>query len=176
MTRNTFYRLALVACAALAVPTTIAAAEVSLGTSAATMHDYIAVLGQPYEEPRDRSLKLGEVAAGVPSVSIRIPFAFNSDRIPQSAVQTLDQLAAAMQNPALRKRQFKVIGHTDSIGSPSYNMKLSQRRAASVQAYLAAKGVTRDRLRSIGAGKSYPLDKEHPEAPENRRVQIAVDV
>jgi len=81
-----------------------------------------------------------------------------------------------MRNRTLEGRRFKVIGHTDASGSYSYNIKLSQRRAASVRAYLLQKGIPEERLRSIGVGKSAPLDPLHPEAPENRRVQIAVDV
>ena len=54
-------------------------------------------------------------------------------------------------------------GHTDSIGSADYNMGLSKRRAQSVKAYIEAKGVSADRLASVGYGEEKPVasnDKE----------------
>ncbi len=52
-----------------------------------------------------------------------------------------------------------VTGHTDRIGSDSYNLKLSQRRAESVKAYLASKGVPAERIKAEGKGKAQPITK-----------------
>jgi OmpA-OmpF porin, OOP family len=50
-----------------------------------------------------------------------------------------------------------VTGHTDRLGSQQYNQKLSERRAAAVAAYLASKGVAKDKLETLGMGKTQPV-------------------
>ncbi len=50
-----------------------------------------------------------------------------------------------------------VTGHTDRMGSQEYNQKLSERRAAAVAAYLAAKGVPRGKIETLGMGKTQPV-------------------
>ena len=50
-----------------------------------------------------------------------------------------------------------VTGHTDRLGSQQYNQKLSERRAAAVAAYLAAKGVAKDKIETLGMGKTQPV-------------------
>lgn len=50
-----------------------------------------------------------------------------------------------------------VTGHTDRLGSQQYNQKLSERRAAAVAAYLASKGVPRDKIETLGMGKTQPV-------------------
>jgi OOP family OmpA-OmpF porin len=50
-----------------------------------------------------------------------------------------------------------VTGHTDRLGSQQYNQKLSERRAAAVAAYLASKGVAKDKIETLGMGKTQPV-------------------
>lgn len=50
-----------------------------------------------------------------------------------------------------------VTGHTDRLGSQQYNQKLSERRAAAVAAYLAGKGVAKDKIETLGMGKTQPV-------------------
>lgn len=49
------------------------------------------------------------------------------------------------------------VGHTDWIGSKSYNQKLSERRAAAVKTYLVSKGISADRVLTSGMGELYPV-------------------
>jgi len=49
-----------------------------------------------------------------------------------------------------------VEGHADRIGSQQYNQKLSERRADSVKAYLVSKGADRNKIETIGMGKTVP--------------------
>jgi outer membrane protein OmpA-like peptidoglycan-associated protein len=65
-----------------------------------------------------------------------------------------------------------VEGHTDAKGSARYNEELSARRARSVVEFLQGKGVSVERLQAQGKGFSELLNKEQPEAAENRRVRI----
>jgi OOP family OmpA-OmpF porin len=50
-----------------------------------------------------------------------------------------------------------VTGHTDRIGTQEYNQKLSERRADAVRDYLVSKGVPRDKIETLGMGKTQPL-------------------
>lgn len=52
-----------------------------------------------------------------------------------------------------------VSGHTDRIGTPQYNQKLSERRAGAVKAYLVSKGIAANRIESKGFGETQPLTK-----------------
>ncbi|TMH37649.1 MAG: hypothetical protein E6H66_01925 [Betaproteobacteria bacterium] len=50
-----------------------------------------------------------------------------------------------------------VTGHTDRLGTDSYNQKLSERRANAVRDYLVTKGIARDKIETIGMGKKQPV-------------------
>ena len=70
-------------------------------------------------------------------------------------------------------------GHTDSKGSDDYNMKLSERRAEAVKAYLATQGIAASRMSTRGFGESQPVadnetnGKDNPKGrAENRRAVI----
>jgi OmpA-OmpF porin, OOP family len=70
----------------------------------------------------------------------------------------------------------EIAGHTDSIGSDGANAELSERRAATVRAFLVAKGIDPSRLDARGYGESEPLTVEATEADRarNRRVEFRV--
>jgi OmpA-OmpF porin, OOP family len=72
--------------------------------------------------------------------------------------------------------KIRIEGHTDSRGSASGNLRLSEARAESVKSYLIDKGVESNRLESEGLGEDQPLDpREVPEAWEqNRRVDFFI--
>ncbi len=65
-----------------------------------------------------------------------------------------------------------VTGHTDRLGSQQYNQKLSERRAAAVAAYLAGKGVAKDKIETLGMGKTQPVPGVVCEQ-KNRKALIA---
>jgi len=67
---------------------------------------------------------------------------------------------------------LEIQGHTDTDGTEADNQDLSERRADAVAAYLAARGVARDRLTTVGFGESQPAapnDTAEGKA-QNRRV------
>ena len=68
----------------------------------------------------------------------------------------LDRIAATMLRESAIE-QVQITGHTDRLGSASYNQKLSQRRAEAVKGYLVAKGVKADRLTTAGRGMQDPV-------------------
>ena len=70
-----------------------------------------------------------------------------------------------------------VTGHTDSVGSDSYNQKLSDKRAHSVVEYLIQQGVPRSNFVSVsGAGESQPVadNKTADGRAQNRRTEIKI--
>jgi OOP family OmpA-OmpF porin len=82
-------------------------------------------------------------------------FSFDrSDLGPQGKV-ALDQFShelAGMQFSAVT-----IVGHTDRLGSPAYNQKLSVRRAEAVRIYLVSFGVDATRVSAVGRGESQPV-------------------
>jgi OOP family OmpA-OmpF porin len=72
----------------------------------------------------------------------------------------------------------KISGHTDSIGSMDYNIKLSERRAANVKKYLVEKiGVDAARISTQGYGESKPIDSNRTAAgrSKNRRIEAVFE-
>ncbi|HSO93160.1 MAG TPA: OmpA family protein, partial [Candidatus Dormibacteraeota bacterium] len=67
-------------------------------------------------------------------------------------------------------------GHTDSVGSDSYNYRLSMRRAEAVKAYLVSGGIEANRVFVEGKGEKQPVaDNTTADGrAQNRRVQIEV--
>jgi general secretion pathway protein A len=101
-----------------------------------------------------------------------IPFDFDTNEIPEEAYGTLDRIARVMlQNPDM---EVVVQGHTDTLGDYQYNQKLSELRANTVQSYLAAKGISPTKIRTIGVGQDRPMTSNATEAGRraNRRVEI----
>lgn len=72
------------------------------------------------------------------------------------------------------KTYVDIYGHTDSTGSASHNMQLSQRRADSVSSYLQTRQVLPSRILTKGMGQDYPIaSNSTPEGrSQNRRVEI----
>ena len=67
-------------------------------------------------------------------------------------------------------------GHTDSIGSDDYNMKLSEQRANAVRDYLIGQSVSAATVSAVGLGKANPVASNDTEAgrQRNRRVEMVV--
>jgi len=103
-----------------------------------------------------------------------ITFAYDSDAVQPQFRATLDQVADVLHQ--YDRTYVDVYGHTDSTGSDSYNMGLSERRARSVADYLAGHGVQPARIGTRGFGKTQPVasnDTEEGRAA-NRRVEIKI--
>ncbi|MCI2400706.1 OmpA family protein [Aliiroseovarius subalbicans] len=70
----------------------------------------------------------------------------------------------------------EIVGHTDNIGDPGYNLSLSRRRAAAVAAVLFDNGVSAGRVVTIGRGEDQPIASNYsPQGrAQNRRVEIII--
>lgn len=69
-----------------------------------------------------------------------------------------------------------IVGHTDNVGSQSYNQPLSEKRAKAVADYLIQNGIDSSRIKTSGAGKEEPrFSNDTPEGRAgNRRVEFAI--
>jgi len=128
---------------------------------------------------KTRSLSLGErqeiaeLAASKPKIDLEIQFEYNSADISKNSVSAVQELGKALSDSSLKGSTFVVAGHTDAIGSESYNQDLSERRADTIKKYLTEKyGITGANLVSVGYGKTKPKDPSAPMDPTNRRVQV----
>ncbi|MDP9055030.1 MAG: OmpA family protein, partial [Acidobacteriota bacterium] len=71
---------------------------------------------------------------------------------------------------------MNVEGHTDSVGTDEYNLKLSQRRADAVRDYLTSNGIHAANVQAIGLGKDGPVASNDTASgrQQNRRVEMVV--
>jgi len=106
------------------------------------------------------------------SVDGKVLFDLNKADIKDEAGAVLDRVAAFLLKN--RKYVVEIQGHTDSTGPMQYNMKLSERRAASVKDYLVGRGVSAARFTVKGFGPHEPLVENDTAANRalNRRVDF----
>ena len=118
-----------------------------------------------------RGEKVDPVGCGY-NVRLNVLFDTNSAELPSSSHAELDRLVDAINStPTL----FVVVeGHTDSNGTAAHNQQLSERRAKSVVDYLAAHGISSNRLQWKGYGESQPIADNTTEEgrAQNRRVVL----
>ena len=95
--------------------------------------------------------------------------------------EKLNSLAAALKSKKVKS--VRIIGFTDEIGTPSYNLRLSQARANSVATYLKGKGIVvkgKSEVRGLGetASKSQCEDTNGNELKaclwRDRRVEVEI--
>jgi outer membrane protein OmpA-like peptidoglycan-associated protein len=99
-------------------------------------------------------------------------FDSGGDTLKPGADELVSRLSQFLQNHSDIK--VRIEGHTDSIGSDSYNEALSQRRAQAVATALESRGVPATRIEAVGRGKSAPVAGNDTSAgrQQNRRVEI----
>ena len=120
-----------------------------------------------------RGVSVSGGAESVPSIDLKVNFAFDSARLDNESMLTLDVLGRALSSEQLRGQTIEVVGHTDAKGSEEYNDALSQRRAAAVVGYLVRNfPVDGALISSKGMGERELLNEANPEGPGNRRVEI----
>lgn len=101
-------------------------------------------------------------------------YPFDSDAILPAGRENLRQLAQSLQN--YPGTEVLIVGHTDSVGSDDYNLRLSYRRAEAARQFLISQGVPAARIRVEGRGELEPVATNETEAGRqlNRRVEIAI--
>ena len=99
---------------------------------------------------------------------------FDSARMREEAEANLRELALSLEK--YPGSDLLIAGHTDSVGSESYNQGLSERRAAAAANYLVSQGVARNRIATRGLGEVEPVAGNDTGAgrQQNRRVEVAI--
>ena len=103
-----------------------------------------------------------------------VRFDTNKSTLTAAAKANLDKLVPVFnQYP---DTNIQIYGYTDSTGTPEYNLKLSDQRAASVKSYLAGKGLSASRFVTTGMGIADPIaTNDTPDGrSKNRRVEFAI--
>jgi len=120
------------------------------------------------------TIPLKKIAHGEKITLRDIYFDFNSAKIQHSSEAELNQLLLLLKSyPALH---LLIAGHTDSIGSESYNLQLSAQRAEAVVHYLVQHGIEASRLQWKGFGDTQPVADNHTEHGRalNRRTEAII--
>lgn len=106
-------------------------------------------------------------------VDTTVNFAFNSSRLDAGARAILNQQAQWIrQFPEVR---FRVYGHTDAVGSASFNKRLGLARANAVVNHFATQGISRSRLEAlVSLGETQPLIVTQGRERRNRRTVTEV--
>jgi OOP family OmpA-OmpF porin len=122
------------------------------------------------EVDSDGCPRVGEVLLILEGVN----FAFDSAKLTSESEAILDQAVKALKDASTVT--VRVEGHTDSVGSEQYNLRLSQRRAEAVVEYLVSQGVEPGRVEPAGYGESQPTASNATEEGrhKNRRVEFEV--
>ncbi len=141
------------------------------------VHDNVALLkinyrfGAPPPPPPPMPAATPAPPPTAPKVFI-VFFDWDKDTITREGMQVVQQAADAYKSGA--PVQIQVTGYTDRSGAPSYNQRLSERRANNVARALARLGVPQNQMAVSGRGEN---DNRVPTAdgvrePQNRRVEI----
>ena len=84
-------------------------------------------------------------------------FDFDKAVLKPEGMAAIDSQIIAKLKDVQKLELVLVTGHTDRIGSQAYNQKLSERRADAVRNYLVSKGVAKDKIETLGMGKTQPV-------------------
>jgi OOP family OmpA-OmpF porin len=105
-------------------------------------------------------------------IALYVNFETGKSVISPDSAATLDAAAAALK--AAAELKIEVAGHTDNVGTPEANLKLSQDRALAVMAAMTARGIKADRLTAKGYGQTAPIADNRSEdgRAKNRRVEL----
>jgi outer membrane protein OmpA-like peptidoglycan-associated protein len=103
-----------------------------------------------------------------------INFASGKAVIPPSEYPVLDQVVEVLK--ANKNVTVEIGGHTDAVGTETYNQGLSERRAHSVRNYLIQRGISASRLSARGYGEYQPVasNTTREGRSQNRRIEFTV--
>ena len=101
-------------------------------------------------------------------------FDFDKSVLKPEGKAKLDDLSGKLKGISLEV--IIAVGHTDSVGTDTYNQKLSVARSEAVKAYLVSKGVEKNRIYTEGKGETSPVadNKTKEGRAKNRRVEVEV--
>ncbi len=145
------------------------------------LRDRISINQRTLEENRrlieELKRKGADVIGTERGVVVNLPdvlFEFNRADLTRDARITVSKIASVLRNT---NRVFSIEGHTDAVGSVTYNKKLSLDRAESVALALERNGIRGDKMRVRGFGEGYPISTNNTTAgrARNRRVEVIIE-
>ncbi len=106
------------------------------------------------------------------SVSSEASFDFNRSALKPEFKPTLNKVASVLRDDP--KVLITIVGFTDNIGSETYNLLLSKRRAEATASYLISQGVSSKQITTDGLGEAEPRASNATASgrAQNRRVEI----
>ncbi len=154
--------------------------------AAASGTQLVTPLPAPAPEPRMETAEPVTAPAAAPAPAAAAPasekvtfeadafFDFDKSVLKPAGKAKLEDLVSKLQGTDIEV--VVATGHTDSIGTDAYNIKLSLRRANAVKAFLASKGIPADRIFVEGKGEGQPVasNKTREGRAKNRRVEVEV--
>jgi len=101
-------------------------------------------------------------------------FLYNKFELEAESYNELDKVVSLMKaNPSAK---IEISAHTDDIGSDDFNNNLSTKRAQEIVKYLSSKGISANRMKPKGYGKTRPIDTADSDEAraKNRRVELKI--
>lgn len=146
--------------------------------------DVKAVVDVPDEPNQDIKLTLrykwhgpppsegGDGSSGQRFVLEGIHFDTGKATLREDSYDRLDEVVEYMTHK--KSARIEVSGHTDNVGNPAGNKRLSKRRAQAVRKYLISKGIEGSRIEAVGYGSERPIASNDTEAgrQQNRRIEV----
>jgi OmpA-OmpF porin, OOP family len=132
--------------------------------------------GPHTDDPKTNGCPKAAVVNGMIKISEQVKFATGSAKILKDSDELLNAVADVFgKHPEIT--MVRIEGHTDNVGKPAFNKKLSQSRADSVKAWLVKHGIDKKRMTTQGFGQEKPIDtNDTPEGRQNnRRVEFHIE-
>ncbi|HAA05705.1 MAG TPA: hypothetical protein DCE18_20395 [Syntrophobacteraceae bacterium] len=103
-----------------------------------------------------------------------VQFDFDKSNIKPEYEPILDEAVSQLKKWVWPDYKLVISGHTDSVGKPDYNQKLSERRAMAIRDYFATNGIPATKMKTVGYGQSVPIadNKTEDGRALNRRVEL----
>jgi len=103
-----------------------------------------------------------------------ILFDFDSSTLRPEGYNNLQKLVSIINRDT--DTILVIVGHTDSSGDDSYNLRLSERRAQSASTYMISQGLPASRIQTVGRGEYEPIAENTTDAgrQKNRRIEVAI--
>ena len=122
----------------------------------------------------EKNILLKNISVGSNIKLSNVFFELDKSNLTNESSLELDRLYNFLND--FKDISIEISGHTDNLGSELYNELLSQKRADAVKNYLVNKGISKNRLKSVGYGKKRPVSSNENEIgrSQNRRTEFKI--
>jgi outer membrane protein OmpA-like peptidoglycan-associated protein len=145
------------------------------GAAGAVIGNQMDKQAKKIEKDLGKAAKVERVGEGIKiTFDSKLLFDFGKTDLQETNKMNLRKLSESLKQ--YPDTELLIEGHTDNVGSDSFNQNLSQNRAAAVANYLNSVGISMARLRPEGRGEAQPIASNDNDSgrQQNRRVEIAV--